>query len=179
MLTLEPLATDPWGAIVTALANKIKDTNLSLHKYLTAQGHPTLKVFTQMAPAPGEKNNQWDPPLSACPAVVLMSSAFPFADDRGVGDERWYFAVTVMFKMRLTGGDATPGFQACHELIRTIWAGNRTGSLDPLQAVAGGAVGGYSVEGNLTPEISTEASGRSVARVAFDIRFRLNQRIFG
>lgn len=177
MLTLEPLASDPWGAIVTALANKIKDPNLSLHKYLTAQGQPALRVFTQMAPSPGERNNQWDPPLDRCPAVVLMSSAFPFADDRGVGDERWYFAVTVMFKMRLPGGDATSGFQACHELIRTIWAGNRTGSLDPLQAVNG--VAGYSVEGNLTPEISTEVAGRVVARVAFDIRFRLNARIFG
>lgn len=176
-LTLDPLATDPWGQIITTLAAKIANTNLSLHKYLVAEGHPTLKVFTQMAPAPGERNNQWDVPLSSCPGVVLLGSAFPFVKDNGAGDERWYFAVTVMFKMRLTGADATPGFQACHELIRTIWAGYRTGTLDPLLQLPG--VGDYEIEGNITPEVSTPESGRSVARVAFDIRFRLNQRILG
>lgn len=174
-LTLDPVVTDPFGAIVTAIAGKIANTNLSFAKYLTAQGMPLKRVYTQTEP--GGLKNAWDPALDKCPAVVIVASAFPAVDDMGIGDERWYFAVTIMFKMRLPGSDATPGFHAAYELIRTLFAGWRTPQLDPIGSIAG--VCDYEIDGNVTPHISDEQSGRAVARVAFDLRVRFNKNILG
>jgi len=172
-LTLEPLAQDPWGLIVDTMASKLTSADLSLAKYIASIGLPALRVYHQRAPG----KNGWDPPLSKCPAIILLASAFPAADDMGVGDERWYFTVTVMFKMPVKGADATEAFQACHELVRTLFAGWRPGTLDPLSTID--CVGDYMIEGNLAPDISDPESGRGVARLAFDVRFRLNQTILG
>jgi hypothetical protein len=174
-LTLEPLTTDPWSAIVEAVADKIENTDLSFYKYLESIGTPLRTVYTQTDP--GGDKNMWDPPLSKCPAVVLLSSAFPPVEDHGIGDERWWFSVTIYFKMRLPEKDASKGFQACHELLRTLFAGWRQSQLDPLQQITG--VRDYAVEGNVTPDIATPESGKAVAQVVFDLKFRLAESILG
>ena len=176
-LTLEPLTNgqDPFTLIMDALEAKIGDTDLSFYKYLDSLGTPLKNIYTQREP--GGSKNGWDPPRSKCPAVVLLASAFPPAEDRGIGDERWYFAVTILFKMSLKNQNATPAFQASYELIRTLMAGWRTPQLDPLGSVPG--VCTYEIDGNVTPHISDEESGRSVAKMAFDIRFQFNKNILG
>ena len=171
-LTLEPLSEDPWGLIVDTLKTKIENSDLSFVKYLDSIGLNDLNVYHQRAPG----KFGWDPPISKCPAIILLASAFPSVDDRGAGDERWYFSVTVLFKMPVRR-DAQEAFQACHELIRTIFAGWRPGTLDPLSTIDG--VGAYAIDGNIAPDIADPESGRGVARLAFDLRFRLNQQILG
>ena len=174
-LSLDPLTTDAWGQIIDVLKSKIENPNLSFVKYLNSIGMPLRKVYTQKEP--DGSGNGWDPNLSRCPAVTLLASAFPFADDHGAGDERWYFSVTVMFKMQVRRGDASEAFQASHELLRTIWAGWRPGNEDPFSAIRG--IHSYRVEGNVTPHIADDSAGREAARVAFDVRFRLAETILG
>lgn len=172
-LTLDPLAQDPWGLIVDTLKSKIESTDLSFQKYLSQIGLGDVNVYHQRGPG----KMAWDPPISKCPAVILLASAFPAADDMGAGDERWYFTVTVLFKMPVRRDGASQAFQACHELVRTVFAGWRPGTLDPLSTIP--CVGDYMIEGNLTPDIADADSGRGVARLAFDLRFRLNHTILG
>lgn len=176
-VTLDPVTEgqDPFTLIMDALETKIGSSDLSFYKFLDQQGTPLKNIYTQREP--GGKKNGWDPVLSKCPAVVLLASAFPPGEDHGVGDERWFFAVTVMFKMKLKNQNATPAFQAAYELIRTIHAGWRTPQLDPIGSIVG--LCDYEIDGNVTPHISDEEAGRSVARVAFDIRFRFNKNILG
>jgi hypothetical protein len=176
-LTAEPVASgqDPFNLIVAALESKLGDTNLSFCKFLTAQGTPLKNIYTQRGS--GGSKNAWDPVLSKCPAIILLASAFPSGEDHGIGDERWFFSVTVMFKMRLDSQDATPAFQASYELLRTIFAGWRTPQLDPIGSIPG--LCDYEIDGNVTPHIADEDSGRAVAKLAFDVRFRFNKNILG
>ena len=174
-LILTPVSSSPFTDLIAAIKSKIESTDLSFVKYLNSQGTPLRNVFSQTGA--GGKLNQWDPPGAKCPAVVLLASAFPPVEDMGVGDERWFFTVTIMFKMKLPNQDATVGFDACWELIRTIMAGWRQPQLDPIGSVTG--VCDYEIDGNLTPHISDPESGKSYARMAFDLTVRYNKNILG
>lgn len=172
-LSLEPLTDDPWVEILEALGTKIKNPDLSLAKYLQSINQNPITVFDQT----GEDANNWDPPVDRCPAVVLLTGPFPFAEDKGIGDERWSFSVMVLFKMHLENADARQGIRAVHELIRTIFYSWRTAQLDPLQAITG--VYDYDVEGDFSPFLAAEAGGRWVARAAFTVRFKMTESILG
>lgn len=175
-LTLDPLPTgsDPWTKIINALAAKIADTDLSFVKYLTAIGQESLNVFTNME----DTDKAWDPPLQDCPAIMLNADAHPAVEDHGPGMEVWYLDVGVEMKLHLDEGAADRGYQACYELVRTLFVGWRQGlSIDPISALP--EVADYHIEGEVMPRIVTPAVGRYTARCYFVVRVRIADTILG
>lgn len=177
-LVLEPLTVgeDPWSKIVTTLGAKIASEDLSLHKYLNSLGLPDITVFDQTGELSG--SNVWEPTADQCPAIVLLVEPHPAVDDDGAGAENWFVDVSVDFKMNLREADATVGFQAAYELIRTIFAGWRPGLADdPLSALP--AVSNYQIVGEVIPHISAGSHGRWTGRCFFVLRFTISDTILG
>jgi hypothetical protein len=172
-LTLDIDPTPPFSAILDALSGKIGDANLSFAKYLASQSLPAVKVFDQTVEA--DRAHAYDPPLSLCPAVTLLTSGFPPVQDRGVGSEIWHFEVAVLFKMELPQKDSRIGLDAFWELVRTVMAGNKTPQIDPLGQISGMA--DYDIRDEISPPTSSERDGFRVARGMFVVRFRIAERV--
>lgn len=175
-LTLDPLPTgsDPWTTIILSLAEKIASEDLSFVKYLTAIRQNQINVFTNMT----DTEKAWDPPLDECPAIMLTADAHPGVEDHGAGQEIWFLDVGVEMKLHLAEGGAEQGYQACYELVRTIFAGWRQGlAIDPLSALQ--HVADYQIEGEVMPRIVTPSVGRYTARCFFLVRFKIADTILG
>lgn len=181
-LTLEPAAECPYVNLLEGLSAKIKDANLSFVKELqaqaTAHGHTySLHVFDQTVEA--DQVHAYDPPLSLCPAVTLLTSGFPPVRDRGIGSEIWHFEVAVLFKMELPEKDSREGLRAFWELTRTIMAGNKTPQIDPIAIAAAGALADYRIADEMNPPTSSERDGFRVARGMFIVQFRVADNLRG
>lgn len=173
---LEPLAdsADAWVLVVEKLRDKIKDPTLSFYKYLVAKGYTIPKVYERWGPSATQP--MLDPPLSECPAVTLDAYNTDFVDDRGSGDERWFFSVAVAFKIEVKNQDARVPIRATHELLRTIfhkWRG--LGPSDPM-FVPG--LANYEIEGNIAPTYFS-GGGILTARTRFGLRFTFSETILG
>lgn len=178
-LTLEPLtdATDPWLQAIERLESKIKDPNLSFYKYCVTAFGKGPEVFALAGPGPDA--NVFDPDIDRCPAVVLDLQNSGQAEDRGPGAERWPLVIGVFFKAVAKDGIKKKLVRAFHELIRTTFAGWRTGTLDPLSTIIGGG-GAYALlPSDLTPEISRPTVGLLIGRGAFGVRFVFSESILG
>ena len=180
-LTLEPQADNPFVDMLEGLSAKIKDADLSFVKELIDQGQITLaselNVFDQTVEA--DRTHAYDPPLSRCPAVTLLTSGFPPARDRGIGNEIWHFEVAVLFKMELPEKDARDGLRAFWELTRTVMAGNKTPQIDPIASAVGVRLADYRIADDIAPPTSSERDGFRVARGMFIIQFRIAENLRG
>lgn len=176
-LTLDPLADedDRWLMAIDRLAAKLRNPDLSFHKYLVANGFEAPNVFEHRGVNFGDQ--LWDPPLDLCPAVVILATPSSPPQDRGAGDERWYFNVLVNFKIWVKDSDQKKALRAYHELIRTIFAGWRPGTLDPLSTIPG--VGYHAITSDLSVVLLTAQSGGQVGRASFVLQFSIHERILG
>jgi hypothetical protein len=176
-LTLAPLndAADPWVMALERLETKIKDTNLSFSQYCVTAFGKQPKVFALAAP--GADAMVADPSLDDCPAVVLDIAPTGQPEDHGAGGERWPFTIGVYFKGFATDGNKKKLLRAFHELIRTVFCGWRTGTLDPLSTIGTGNY--YMIPSDITPQIATPAVGLLVGRGAFGVRFTFAENILG
>lgn len=172
-LSLTPVTDDPFSLLLVALRNKILNADLSFKKYLVSLGISTLNVFDQTVEA--DRRHAYDPPISLCPAVVLMTSGHPPVRDRGIGNETWHFEVGVFFKMELPQKDSRVGLHAFWELIRTVMVSNKVPQLDPLHVSP--SIADYWIEGDITPPSSDERTGFRVASGGFVMRFRFSDRV--
>ena len=127
--------------------------------------------------APGPDAMVFDPDLDRCPAVVLDLQNTGHPEDRGAGAERWPFTVGIYFKGFAKDGIKRKLVRAFHELIRTVFCGWRTGTMDPLSTIAGG--GYYLIPSDITPEISRPTTGLLCGRGAFGVRFVFAENILG
>lgn len=176
-LTLEPLqdSEDKWVLALERLSAKIKDPNLSFHKYLVAKGFPAPNVFDHTATGVGDQ--VFDPPRDLCPAVVLYTTPTLPGEDRGAGNERWYFDVGILFKIFVPEKDQRIAIRAMHELIRTVFAGWRTGTLDPLSTIPG--VGYQNLTQDVAPVFMQPSVGSSIGRATMTLRFSFAEAIYG
>lgn len=176
-LTLEPLvdADDPWLQALDRLKAKILSPDLSFYKYcLTAFGRAPKVLALE---PPGADAMVFDPNPDDCPAVVLDFQNTGAPEDRGAGAERWPLTIGVYYKAFAVNGDKRPLIRGFHELLRTVFCGWRTGTMDPLSSIADG---GYSLlPSDLTPEISRPATGMLCGRGAFGIKFVFAETILG
>jgi hypothetical protein len=177
-LTLEPLAdnADPWVIALERLEAKILDTNLSFYKVCVTKFGRGPRVYAHKGAGP--EAEVYDPDVDKCPAVVLETTNPGQMEDHGAGAERWPFTVMLYFKAFAKDGDQRVILRAFHELIRTVFVGWRTGTMDPLSTIPGGT--GYGpMPGDLTPEISRPSTGLLCGRGAFAVRFSFTENILG
>lgn len=177
-LTLEPLAdnNDPWVIALERLEAKILNPDLSFHKFCMSAWGVAPRVFS-LASENSADNMVYDPPLDKCPAVVLEVSNPGITEDRGAGAELWPFTIGVYYKAWARDGRKVPLLRGFKELIRTVFCGWRTGTMDPLSNIG---TGGYTLlPTDLTPEISRPSGGMLVGKGAFALRFIFSERILG
>lgn len=178
-LTLAPLAANadnvssPVSKILLGIRRKIEDTGLSFQQFLAARGYRAVHVYDQTLESEGRIG--YDPPMSECPAVVLLTDAHPPTDDRGIGNEIWTFEVGVMLKMELRDQDVTDALDAWWELARTIMVANKQPQLDPYLGT--GAIPGlqdFKIVGAMSPPSSAATrEGFRAASGSFILQFRL------
>lgn len=175
-LVLTPLATanNPWVKILAALTAKIASTDLSFYKYCAdaANFNKAPVIHSRIGTANGA--SYWEPVLSECPAVLISTVNTPFLDDHGAGNEQSHLTFAIVAKYELRDRDSRKALAANYELLRTIHAGYRPGTLDPLRSLCGN----YEVQGDLAPTIAT-AGAQTTARTLFAVRFMLTNTFLG
>ena len=180
-LTLDPQSSNPYADIIDGLAAKIANPDLSFVKELVAQGlisdETELNIFDQTVEE--DRRHAYDPPLSLCPAVTILTSGYPPVADRGIGTEIWHFDVAVMLKLELPDRDSRKGLRAYWELTRTVLAGNKTPQLDPLAQTVGPKLADYQIADDMAPPTSSERDGFRVARGMFIVQFRYSDNVRG
>ena len=176
-LTLDPLVddNDPWLQALVRMEAKIKNPDLSFFKYCLAAFDKEPEVFS-LASAGGD-SLIFDPDIDRCPAVVLDIQNSGQPEDRGAGAERWPFVIGVYFKAFAKDGIKTKLLRGFHELVRTVFCGWRTGTLDPLSTIGTGNY--YMIPSDLTPEISRPTTGLFMGRGAFGVKFTFAETILG
>ena len=177
-LAFEPLddAADPWVMALTRTETKILNPDLSFYKYCVSAFGKAPTVYAHTAPNSMD-SMIYDPPPAGCPAVILETSNALPGQDRGAGNERWYFNLNVYAKFVLADGAQVKAIRAFHELIRTVMRGWRTGQLDPLSTI--GQAGYSMLQGDLTPEFSRPTVGMLIGRAGFGLRFVFAENILG
>lgn len=163
-LDLEPDDTCPAVDLLEALAAKIEDPRLALVKRLAQEDLPPIKVFDQTLDEEGR--HAFDPPVSQCPAVVLMTSSAPPLTERGT--EIWHYEIAVNFKMEVPQKDMRAPLRVFWDLIRTVLVGNKQAQIDHIGSIVG--VADYRISDNILWPMSDAT--RRIARGAFTIQFR-------
>lgn len=176
-LNLDPIAGDsPFALLLVGLRNKIEDTNLSFQKFLAAEGQAAVTVFDQTSEDDGRQ--AYDPPLSMCPAVVLVGGITPPGEDRGRGNEKWFYEIAVMLKMEAVDKDVRMPLNAFWELIRTCAVGVKQPQNDQhLGPSAIPSIADYGFGSQITPPQTDARDGFRAARGHFILRFRLSDTV--